>query len=149
MAHASNWSDCCVCRRWPQGQVLHGSATTTEAVRWRQDPSLSIGGIMIGLKSALCFATLTLPLALGGCAGALLVGGLAGVAGGGYAAAQERGVGGAVSDLQIETNVESVFAATDPGLKDGITTTVYQGRVLLTGTVPTPQMKTRAVERSE
>src|SRR5436190_5104746 len=101
---------------------------------------------MIGLKSALCFATLTLPLALGGCAGALLVGGLAGVAGGGYAAAQERGVGGAVSDLQIETNVESVFAATDPGLKDGITTTVYQGRVLLTGTVPTPQMKTRAVE---
>ena len=101
---------------------------------------------MIGLKSALCFATLTLPLALGGCAGALLVGGLAGLAGGGYAAAQERGVGGAVSDLQIETNVESAFAAIDPGLKDGITTTVYQGRVLLTGTVPTPQMKMRAVE---
>jgi osmotically-inducible protein OsmY len=83
---------------------------------------------------------------LGGCAGALLVGGLAGVAGGGYAAAQERGIGGAVSDLQIETNVESAFAAIDPGLKDGITTTVYQGRVLLTGTVPTPQMKMRAVE---
>jgi osmotically-inducible protein OsmY len=89
---------------------------------------------------------LTLPLALGGCAGALLVGGLAGVASGGYAAAQERGVGGAASDLQIETTVESALAATDTGLKDGITTTVYQGRVLLAGTVPTPQMKTRAVE---
>src|SRR5947207_13714232 len=101
---------------------------------------------MVGLKLGLCVIAVTLPLAFGGCAGALLVGGLAGVAGGGYAAAQERGVAGAVSDLQIETNVESVFAATHPGLKDGITTTVYQGRVLLTGTVPTPQMKTRAVE---
>ena len=101
---------------------------------------------MVGLKLGLCLITLTLPLAFGGCAGALLVGGLAGVAVGGYAAAQERGVGGAVSDLPIETNVESAFAAIDPGLKDGITTTVYQGRVLLTGTVPTPQMKTRAVE---
>jgi osmotically-inducible protein OsmY len=100
---------------------------------------------MVGLKLGLCLAMLMLPLALGGCAGALLVGGLAGVAGGGYAAAQERGVGGAVSDLQIETNVESAFAAIDPGLKDGVTTTVYQGRVLLAGTVATPQM-TRAVE---
>ena len=101
---------------------------------------------MVGLKLGLCLAMLMLPLALGGCAGALLVGGLAGVAGGGYAAAQERGIGGAVSDLEIETNVESAFAAIDPGLKDGITTTVYQGRVLLTGTVPTPQMKMRAAE---
>ena len=56
-----------------------------------------------------------LPLTLGGCAGALLVGALAGAAGGGYAAAQERRVEGAVSDLQIETNIESAFAAADPG----------------------------------
>ena len=89
-----------------------------------------VGGIMVRFNSAFCIFALTLPLALGGCAGALLVGGLAGVAGGGYAAAQERGVGGAVSDLQIETNVESAFAATDPGLKDGVTRAEYcwQGR---------------------
>ena len=87
-----------------------------------------------------------LPLMLGGCAGALLVGALAGAAGGGYAAAQERGVDGAVSDLQIETNVESAFAAADPALNEGITTTVYQGRVLLAGAVATPQIKARAVE---
>ena len=87
-----------------------------------------------------------LPLTLGGCAGALLVGVLAGAAGGGYAAAQERGVNGAVSDLEIETNLESAFAAADPGLNEGITTTVYQGRVLLAGTAPTPQMKARAME---
>ena len=87
-----------------------------------------------------------LPLTLGGCAGALLVGALAGAAGGGYAAAQERGVNGAVSDLDIETNVESGFSAVGPGLNEGITTTVYQGRVLLAGTAPTPQMKARAME---
>src|SRR5437762_13371119 len=78
-------------------------------------PTTGARGIMIGLKSALCFATLTLPLALGGCAGALLVGGLAGVAGGGYAAAQERGVGGAGSDLEVETTIESALAAIAPG----------------------------------
>ena len=87
-----------------------------------------------------------LPLTLGGCAGAMLVGALAGAAGGGYAAAQERGVDGAVSDLQIETKLESAFAAADPGLNEGITTTVYQGRVLLAGTVATPQMKASAAE---
>src|SRR5918912_4211585 len=64
-----------------------------------------LGGIMVGLKSGSRLIMLTLPLALGGCAGALLVGGLAGVASGGYAAAHERGVGGAASDLQIETTV--------------------------------------------
>src|SRR5947208_10078933 len=101
---------------------------------------------MSGLNSMLCIAIAGLPLTLGGCAGALLVGALAGAAGGGYAAVQERGVNGAVSDLQIETNIESAFAAAEPGFNEGITTTVYQGRVLLAGTVATPQMKASAVE---
>ena len=59
-------------------------------------------------------------------------------------------IGGKVKPILCigAVGVEDVtdFAAIDPGLKDGITTTVYQGRVLLTGTVPTPQMKMRAVE---
>ena len=102
---------------------------------------------MSRLTSLLCVsAFIGLPLALSGCAGALLIGGLAGAASGGYAAAQERGIGGAVSDLQIETNVESAFAAAGPGLNEGITTTVYQGRVLLAGAVATPDMKARAAE---
>jgi len=42
---------------------------------------------------------LVLPIALSGCAGALIVGGLAAAGTGGYAAGQERGIGGAVSDL--------------------------------------------------
>jgi osmotically-inducible protein OsmY len=102
---------------------------------------------MARLNFLFCIVALVgLPLTLGGCAGVLLVGGLAGAVGGGYAAAQERGVEGAASDLQVETNVVSAFAAAGPGLNDGITTTVYQGRVLLAGTVPTSEMKTRAAE---
>ena len=93
-----------------------------------------------------CVLCLLLPIALSGCAGALIVGGLAAAGTGGYAAGQERGIGGAVSDLQIETDIETAFAGTGPGLKEGITTTVYDGRVLLAGRVGTPQMKTQAVQ---
>jgi len=107
----------------------------------------AVGGHMSRLAITLGIVGIFgLPLTLGGCAGALLVGALAGAAGGGYAAAQERGVNGAVSDLEIETNLESAFAAADPRLNEGITTTVYQGRVLLAGTVAMPQMKASAVE---
>src|SRR5437763_3848807 len=102
----------------------------------------AVGGHMSRLAITLGIVGIFgLPLTLGGCAGALLVGALAGAAGGGYAAAQERGADGAVSDLQIETSVESAFAVADPGLNEGITTTVYQGRVLLAGAVATPQIK--------
>jgi len=95
---------------------------------------------------AYCVLALALPLALSGCAGALLVGGLAGAAGGGYAAAQERGAGGALSDLQIEADMDAAFANAGPGLKEGITTDSYQGRVLLAGQVATPEMKARATQ---
>ncbi|TMK24667.1 MAG: BON domain-containing protein [Alphaproteobacteria bacterium] len=97
----------------------------------------AVGGSMSRLTVMLGIVGIVgLPLTLGGCAGALLVGALAGAAGGGYAAAQERGVNGAVSDLQIETNLESAFAAADPALNEGITTTVYQGRVLYVEVAP-------------
>jgi osmotically-inducible protein OsmY len=83
---------------------------------------------------------------LDGCAGALIVGGLAAAGGGGYAAAQERGVSGAVSDFQIQTDMERAFVNAGPGLQEGVITTVYQGRVLLTGRVATPDMKARATQ---
>src|SRR5712675_3620809 len=87
-----------------------------------------------------------LPVMLSGCAGALVVGGLAAAGGGGYAAAQERGVGGAVGDLELQTDVQRAFVDAGPGLQEGIATTVYQGRVMLTGRVATPDMKARAVQ---
>jgi osmotically-inducible protein OsmY len=87
---------------------------------------------------------LTLPLALGGCAGVLVVGGLGAAAGGGYAAAQERGVNGAVDDFTVKTEIERAFLKTNPLIQQGITTTVYNGRVLLTGRVDRPEMKAEA-----
>jgi len=102
---------------------------------------------MSRLNSMLCVVCIVaLPIMLGGCAGALIVGGLAAAGGGGYAAAQERGVGGAVGDFDIQSDVERAFVDNGPGLQEGITTTVYQGRVMLTGRVATPDMKARAVQ---
>src|ERR1700687_5795042 len=62
------------------------------------------GGLMARFRTVLtvggCVALrLALPLALGGCAELLVVGGLGAAAGGGYAAAQERGVTGTIDDL--------------------------------------------------
>src|SRR5215813_8238645 len=103
------------------------------------NPRLCRGGNMSRLNSMLCVLfLLTLPALLGGCAGVLVVGGLAAAGSGGYAAGQERGVGGAVSDFQLQTDIERGFVAAGPGFHDDITTSVYQGRVLLTGHVPTP-----------
>ena len=100
-----------------------------------------------GLTRTLAMALLlALPLALGGCVGALVVGGLAAAAGGGYAAAQERGVDGAAGDLAIKTNIEAELIKRDPQLQAGITTTVYGGRVLLTGRVASPELKAAAAQ---
>jgi osmotically-inducible protein OsmY len=87
---------------------------------------------------------IALPLALGGCVGALVVGGLGVAAGGGYAAAQERGVTGAVDDVALKSDIENELSKQDPQLQAGITTTVFDGRVLLTGRVANPEMKAAA-----
>lgn len=92
----------------------------------------------------LALLPIALSLALGGCAGALVVGGLAAAGGAGYAAGQERGVNGAASDFAIKTDIEKGLIAADPQLQARITTSVYGGRVLLTGRVPTDQMKATA-----
>jgi osmotically-inducible protein OsmY len=89
---------------------------------------------------------IALPLALGGCAGVLVVGGLAAAGGAGYAAGQERGVNGATSDFAIKTDIEKALIAADPQLQARVTTTVYGGRVLLTGRVPSEQMKAAAAQ---
>ena len=87
-----------------------------------------------------------LPLALGGCAGALVVGGLAAAGGAGYTAAQERGVNGAVDDFSLRSDVEKALLMADPQLQSGVTTTVYEGRVLLTGRAANPAMRATAAQ---
>jgi len=100
---------------------------------------------MSRLHSVLCLGfAVALPLSVGGCAGVLVVGGLAGAAGGGYAAAQERGVDGVFNDWEVQNDIQKGLMKAQPGLEEGITATVYQGRVLLTGRVATPEMKMTA-----
>jgi osmotically-inducible protein OsmY len=104
---------------------------------------------MARLHSILRLACVTalpiaLPLALGGCIGALVVGGLGAAAGGGYAAGQERGVTGSVDDFTVKTDIEKGLMTAELQLRGDITTTVYDGRVLLTGHVPSQDIKVAA-----
>ena len=87
--------------------------------------------------------TFVLPVALGGCPAAI-VGGLAAAGGAGYAANQERGVGGAFDDAAIKTNIQNAWLQVNPLMQRDFSVTVYQGRVLLTGATPNPEMKTQA-----
>jgi len=90
-------------------------------------------------------AILALPLALGGCPAAI-VGGLAAAGGAGYAANQERGVGGSVDDFSIKTNIQSAWMQVNPLMQTNLNITVYEGRTLLTGTAPNPEFKAQAKE---
>jgi osmotically-inducible protein OsmY len=85
-----------------------------------------------------------LPLALGGCAGVLVVGGLGAAAGGGYAAAQERGFNGSIDDFTVKNEIARAFLKANPLIQQGVTTTVYDGRVLLAGRVDRPELKAEA-----
>jgi len=89
--------------------------------------------------------TLALPVALGGCPAAI-VGGLAAAGGAGYAANQERGVGGSVDDFSIKTNIQSAWIHANPAMQADLNVTVYEGRTLLTGMAPTPEVKAQAKE---
>jgi osmotically-inducible protein OsmY len=85
-------------------------------------------------------ATLVLSPALGGCAVAV-VGGVAAAGGAGYeAAAQERGVNGTFDDMNLTARINNQLN----NQYGSITTTVYGGKVLLTGSSPTPQAKMQA-----
>jgi osmotically-inducible protein OsmY len=88
---------------------------------------------------------LALPLVLGGCPAAI-VGGLAAAGGTGYAANQERGVGGSVDDFSIKTNIQSAWIHANPAMQADLNVTVYEGRTLLTGMAPTPEVKAQAKE---
>ncbi|HWB48271.1 MAG TPA: BON domain-containing protein [Stellaceae bacterium] len=86
-------------------------------------------------------ATLLVSPCLGGCAVAV-IGGLAAAGGVGYEAAQERGVNGTYSDMNLTSEVNNALN----NQYGNITTTVYAGKVLLTGSSPSPQAKNQALQ---
>ena len=75
-----------------------------------------------------------------------IVGGIAAAGGAGYTANQERGVQGSVSDFTIKTNIQNAWMKTDLNLSPTTDVTVYEGRVLLTGTTANPERKIEAAE---
>jgi osmotically-inducible protein OsmY len=69
-----------------------------------------------------------------------VVGGLAAAGGVGYQAAQERGVDGTYSDMNLTAQINNALN----NQYGNITTTAYAGKVLLTGSSPTPQARAQA-----
>jgi len=63
----------------------------------------------------------------------------------GIAAAQEGGIGGALSDGVIKAKVNDAWLSTDVNMFAKLSTTVDQGRVLITGVVQDPQHRVEAV----
>ncbi len=84
-------------------------------------------------------STLLLSPFLGGCAVAV-VGGMAAAGGVGYEAAQERGVNGTYNDMNATATINNTLN----NQYGNITTTVYAGKALLTGSSPTPQARAQA-----
>jgi osmotically-inducible protein OsmY len=102
-----------------------------------------MGGSAIDMTASLrCWAAAA-ALALGGCSTTgMAIGAGAATA---VAASEERGIGGAVSDTAIETQVNALLLQHDFETFRKVAVKSYEGRVLLTGLVQTPQMRLDAV----
>ena len=99
---------------------------------------LSIGHSRISVRLAWVLFTV---VTLSGCVGAAVGGGAAV----GVAAYQERGVEGAARDLSITSDIRERWFRHDHTLATNVGVEVYEGRVLVTGAIPDPQMRADAV----
>jgi len=102
---------------------------TEEALRFRA---------RLSVLSAAAIATLM----MGGCA-PLIVGGAATTAV--VAASQPRGLGGAISDAEIQAQINHFWFQHDMDMQSRLSTNVNQGTVLLTGRAKDPEMRLDAV----
>lgn len=100
--------------------------------------------VVSGVKKALATACLLLAFAglASGCA-PLVVGGV-GVAGA-VTATEERGLGGFVSDVEIQTSINKLWFDHSVDLLNRLDMTVHGGRVLLTGQAKDAQQRLDAV----
>lgn len=92
---------------------------------------------MIRLTHFITALMLSLSLALSACAPALVGVGTAAVA----ASSTEKGFSTSVSDSVIKTKLSDKYLRADVDLVQGISISVNEGAVLLTGTVPTQDKK--------
>lgn len=100
--------------------------------------------VVSGVKKALAAACLLLAFAASasGCA-PLVVGGI-GVAGA-VTATEERGLGGFVSDVEIQTSINKLWFDHSVDMLNRLDMTVHSGRVLLTGRAKDAQQRLDAV----
>lgn len=63
----------------------------------------------------------------------------------GVAAAEERGLGGAIDDTKIRAQINRLWFEHDVAMFQKVGLTVTEGRVLLTGNVPSPEARVDAV----
>ncbi len=97
---------------------------------------------MTNARSVLALSvSLLLVGTLPGCVGMLLGAG----ATAGVAASEERGFAKAVSDTEIRAEINHLWLQKDFEMYRQVSLTVNEGRVLLTGTVPTPEARIEAV----
>jgi osmotically-inducible protein OsmY len=80
--------------------------------------------------------------------GCLLAAGAAAGAGGGYALSQERSIGDTVRDAGLHAAITQSWKDYNIKMADNLDNTVYQGRVLLTGSVPSEEWHAEAVKRT-
>ncbi len=95
------------------------------------------------IRNKLTLTLLISPLLLGGCTGIGLATGAAAVTG--ISAAQEGGIPGAIDDAKIKLRINEMWFQNDVEAFSKLSTTIDQGRVLLTGVVQKPEQRVEAV----
>ncbi|MEI7610114.1 MAG: BON domain-containing protein [Rhodospirillaceae bacterium] len=93
-------------------------------------------------KMAMGAAALSILLAEGGCVVPVI--GLAGTTA--VKATEDRGIGGAVTDLKIQAQINDLWLKRDLEMFSRINLSIDQGRVLLTGRAATPEQRMEAVK---
>ena len=64
----------------------------------------------------------------------------------GVATVEERGVGGTAKDLAIRVEINDLWFKRDLGMYNALRLQVYEGRVLVTGTLPNEGLKDEAIK---
>lgn len=101
------------------------------------------GIIDIMIRNKIILAALISPLLLTGCTGFGLATGAAAVTG--ISAAKEGGISKAVTDARIKLMINEAWFQKDVQIFSKLSTTINQGRVLVTGVVQNPEHRVEAI----